>query len=221
MPTRAQENIAAGNGEHGDRLAGSGQHDTRLHEQERKVDAQNKADLVDRAFRAYTEMVARLWDAGQVLAALELETLWREPAGGLPLPEEPAPRTKELGPMVEFDAARDAPGRARRMVILALRSRGCRGALVSDGALVVTELAANAVLHARSPFSVSVSLRDAMLRIAVADRRPLIGTWADHGLIPRQGHGLGLIDTLCTRWGTEIVADGKVVWAELRLSSSS
>lgn len=117
----------------------------------------------------------------------------------------------------EFVATREAPGRARRMLVATLRRKGYGDTLVHDAALVLTELAANAVLHGGSPFSVSISLKASKLRIAVGDRSPLTGALAVHGLTPRAGRGLGLIDTVSTRWGTTIVSDGKVVWAELQV----
>ena len=42
------------------------------------------AGRTGRPVRAYGEMVALLWDAGDVLAAIDLETLWNELSGELP-----------------------------------------------------------------------------------------------------------------------------------------
>ena len=116
----------------------------------------------------------------------------------------------------EFLAERDAPGRARRLVAVALRLRGHDRALVDHATLVLSELATNAVLHAGSPFAVKVRLDHATLRIAVRDASPL-SELRGGGLVPRAGHGLGLIEALATRWGVEGGSDGKVVWAELRV----
>jgi anti-sigma regulatory factor (Ser/Thr protein kinase) len=117
----------------------------------------------------------------------------------------------------EFGAEREAPGQARRMLVAALRRGGCDERLIQDAALVLTELAANAVLHACSPFSVSVSSGDSTLRIVVGDSRPLDSVRAGRELIPRPGRGLGLIDAVSACWGTSGASGGKVVWAELRL----
>ena len=100
---------------------------------------------------------------------------------------------------------------------MALRGRGYDDALIQDAALLVTELAANAVVHAASSFSVSVSLHDSMLRIDVADGRPMTAGRACQEWVPRKGRGLGLIDAICARWGTVMAAEGKVVWGELQL----
>ena len=116
----------------------------------------------------------------------------------------------------EHDAERDSPGRARHLVVAALREWGHDETLVENAALVLSELATNAVVHAGSPFSVAVRVEDSTLRVAVQDASPLAaGVSEERGLIPRTGHGLGLIDELSTRWGVESTPDGKVVWAEL------
>jgi anti-sigma regulatory factor (Ser/Thr protein kinase) len=123
----------------------------------------------------------------------------------------------------EFAAERDSPGRARHLVVGTLRQRGHDDdILVEDTALIVSELATNAVVHAGSPFSVTVHVNDSTLRVAVQDARPLAATVSEEGLIeegliPRTGHGLGLIDEISTRWGVESTPGGKVVWAELSL----
>jgi hypothetical protein len=115
----------------------------------------------------------------------------------------------------EFPAERDSPRRARRLVAAALWERGCDQALVDDVALVLTELASNAVLHTRLSFSISAQERDSMLRVAVRDGIPLDATKPNGGLIQRPAHGLDLIDAISTRWGVERAPGGKVVWAEL------
>lgn len=160
---------------------------------------------------------------GQVFAAHELEMLWGDLAGDRILESDPPPADSSAAHphrichAVEFDAARNSPGEARRKVVMALRGRGYDDALIEDAALLVTELAANAVVHAESPFSVSVSSRDSMLRIDVADCGPMAADRTSQEWLPRQGHGLGLIDAICVRWGTDMAAEGKVVWGELQL----
>jgi anti-sigma regulatory factor (Ser/Thr protein kinase) len=126
--------------------------------------------------------------------------------------------------LAEFAAERDSPGRARHLVVAALQRWGLDEALVGDAALVLSELSTNAVVHAGSRFTVAVRVEDSTLRIAVQDARPLAETTSGQGepmasgqggLIPRMGHGLGLIEKISTRWGVESVPGGKVVWAEL------
>lgn len=86
-------------------------------------------------------------------------------------------------------------------------------------ALVVSELATNAVLHARTPFEVRVKVGDGHVRVEVHDgtgRRPVRRYFSDQAT---SGRGLRLIETLCRAWGVEPDADGagKTVWAEVSL----
>ncbi len=139
--------------------------------------------------------------------------------------EIPLTRDRERGAeremIAEFATELDSPGRARRLVVAALHQWG-HESLVDDAALVLSELATNAVLHARSPFSVVVRKQRSGLRIAVGDEQPLSTSAREQGLTARAGHGLSLIDVLCTRWGveegtgeSEEASEKKVVWAEL------
>jgi anti-sigma regulatory factor (Ser/Thr protein kinase) len=88
---------------------------------------------------------------------------------------------------------------------------------VEELAVVVSELATNAVRHARSPFSVSVEV-DGYVRVEVEDHSletptPRVAAPTDAG-----GRGLTIIDAFCDRWGTEIEAHTKCVWCERDLS---
>ncbi len=116
---------------------------------------------------------------------------------------------------VEFAVERASPGRARRLALSVLSEWGCSPSLMRDAAVVVSELATNAVLHAASSFSLSVTLEDSLLRIAVHDASPLSVTMHDGGLSPQPTHGLGLVEALSLRWGAEGTTQGKAVWAEL------
>jgi MEDS: MEthanogen/methylotroph, DcmR Sensory domain len=113
-----------------------------------------------------------------------------------------------------FLRARGAPRAVRHFVAGTLREWGepwADGPLAVDAAIVATELASNAVVHARSDFTVIVSRRPDAVRIAVRDGRP-------HGapLPAAAGHGLDLVNTVAARWGAEpLAAGGKLVWAEL------
>ncbi len=125
-----------------------------------------------------------------------------------------APSAMKL--LAEFAAERASPRQARRLVLSALVEWGCSLILLQDAAVVVSELATNAVLHAASSFSLSVTLEDSLLRIAVHDARSLSVTVRGGGLNSQPTHGLGLVEALSLRWGAEGTAQGKAVWAELR-----
>lgn len=225
-----------------------------------------------RPVRAYGEMVALLWDAGLVNAAVQLEEMWASlglahpfslfcsypissvtgdghleafaevcrlhgsVVGDWPLPS----RTKAPGRAASgrtapgrtapggtapdsaapardtasraFGLSGDAPAAARHFAVDAVRRLGAAG-LADDTALVVTELAANAVVHAQTGFTVTVTAAPDVLRISVRDSSPPPAA----GLPPRPLHGLGAVDALASRWGVEPLGhSGKLVWAELR-----
>ncbi|MET7271651.1 ATP-binding protein [Streptomyces flaveolus] len=91
-------------------------------------------------------------------------------------------------------------------------------------ALVVGELAANAVTHGRVPgrdFRLTLTVGDgSTLRVEVADARgerlPSVGAPAAED---DAGRGLLLVDALVDRWGVEPrPPSGKTVWACLKLA---
>jgi anti-sigma regulatory factor (Ser/Thr protein kinase) len=86
--------------------------------------------------------------------------------------------------------------------------------LVGDAEIVITELAANAVLHARSAFTVTIVWSAGVVRIAVQDSAGGGGP-----LDLKQGHGLSVVAQLARRWGVDRRAGGKVVWAELPVTA--
>jgi DNA-binding NarL/FixJ family response regulator len=91
------------------------------------------------------------------------------------------------------------------------------GTVHDEASLVVTELAANAVDHARSSFHVHLVLTHAALRIEVRDRGTGTPEPQTIGRSQERGRGLHLVSALATSWGVEDARGGKVVWAELAL----
>jgi hypothetical protein len=161
------------------------------------------------------ELAGYLLDAGQDDGAAVLiataahrrpfgtEGLHRSVIGGWP----PAAGATRI-----FALSADAPAAARHFAVDAVR-RLAAADLADDAALVVTELAANAVVHARSGFTVDLAAGPDTLRIAVRDASPLP---PGAGLPAGPLHGLGAVDTLASRWGVEPLGpSGKSVWVEL------
>ena len=114
-----------------------------------------------------------------------------------------------------FRCGDHGPAEARGFVTGTLSAWGYPE-LVDDAAVIATELAANAVLHARTDFTVTISRRpDGAVRVAVRDsslepprqRRP--------APLDSSGRGLGLVAAMATGWGADLLPDGKVVWAQL------
>jgi anti-sigma regulatory factor (Ser/Thr protein kinase) len=81
-------------------------------------------------------------------------------------------------------------------------------------ALLVSELATNAVRHARTSFVVAVSI-DAKVHAEIRDRSPLPPRLAaaPDPLAPG-GRGLVLVDELAVAWGYQLTPEGKTVWFE-------
>ena len=84
---------------------------------------------------------------------------------------------------------------------------------------MVSELATNAVVHARSAFSVGIRVVPAqqLVRLSVRDASPIMSTVGSRAA--RAGWGLTLVAGFAKRWGIDTSPDAKVVWAELSLPS--
>jgi MEDS: MEthanogen/methylotroph, DcmR Sensory domain len=210
-----------------------------------------RAGQPDRPVRAYGEIVALLWDAGLVNAAVQLEEMWdslgqrypfslfcsypassvsggahleafaevcrlhRSVVGGWPSPAAAAAPAAPAATRA-FALSGDAPAAARHFAVDAVRRLGAAD-LSDDAALVVTELAANAVLHAHTGFTVDLAVGPDVLRISVRDAGSLPPGPAGLRLPAAPLHGLGAVDTLASRWGVDRLGQaGKSVWVELR-----
>ena len=104
----------------------------------------------------------------------------------------------------------------RRMVVVALEAADLHD-LVTAASLVVSELATNAVLHARTPFVVRLRVRRTVLRIEVQDGSRAAPVMRHFSNQATSGRGLRLVDGLSRAWGVDPVSGpaGKVVWAEI------
>jgi hypothetical protein len=132
----------------------------------------------------------------------------------------------------------DAPGRPSqvwsvRSVTPQPRSvsdvrREVRGQLLAWGAedyewmvsQLLTEVTTNVVLHARTPFDVTISYRAGTLRCEVSDasRQPPRRRW--HSTEATTGRGVNLLEELSDSWGVQERSDGqhrvgKTVWFEV------
>lgn len=109
-----------------------------------------------------------------------------------------------------FEADPSAIGAARSFVT----SRdGVEGELADSLALVTSELASNAVLHARTPFVVRVGEVDGQVRVSVFDHSVRLPERRPLGPDAVTGRGLAIIESLADVWGVEVVDGGKWVWA--------
>lgn len=107
----------------------------------------------------------------------------------------------------------------------ALIAAGVTPAVTARAVLVVNEMVANVVRHARTEFTVSVSVDADTVRLEVFDRdtRPpaLMGLDSES----TSGRGLHIVAGTASDWGWQTAAaedgvSGKIVWAELARDES-
>lgn len=114
---------------------------------------------------------------------------------------------------IELPSDPTSPSLARRAV-----HQACEGLAVDlDAVLLCTsEVVTNALLHGIPPMELEVSIGDSWVRIAVHDR--------GRGDVERRrqvrpdtlsGRGLGIVEMLASRWGSEHTAGGKAIWFEI------
>jgi anti-sigma regulatory factor (Ser/Thr protein kinase) len=125
--------------------------------------------------------------------------------------------TFDAVPSVELPADRTAPSKARHFVIDTLQGWEAPSSVVDDSALLVSELVTNAILHAHSAPVVEVMRSDDTLRCVVRDASVALPRKRNYSIEAVTGRGLALVDALATRWGTDVIDDGKCVWFEVSL----
>jgi anti-sigma regulatory factor (Ser/Thr protein kinase) len=113
-----------------------------------------------------------------------------------------------------FPADHGSVADARRFVRQSLAAWAA-DAYAWTATLVVSELATNAVLHARTAFGVSLQLADDRLRVEVTDGTTRPPRQRGYAVDATTGRGLSLLHDLAGQVGVEVGRDGKTVWCEL------
>ncbi|CAN5841069.1 hypothetical protein BH24ACT2_BH24ACT2_08170 [soil metagenome] len=111
-------------------------------------------------------------------------------------------------------------GEARSFVRDALAATDAPAAVVDSAVLLISELATNVTLHARTDLQVSIRFEDDTLWGEVKDwnsRLPQPCT-APEGATT--GRGLALVESLAHRWGIDQDDGGKTVWFSLKVDRS-
>jgi CheY-like chemotaxis protein/anti-sigma regulatory factor (Ser/Thr protein kinase) len=124
-------------------------------------------------------------------------------------------RTASRHETARFEADLQTVPLARDFVRRCLADWGA-GHLVDEASLVVTELAANAVLHAGTPYEVRVSRSDGAVRIEVADSDAGTPEPQPFSAVAEDGRGIVIVSALSASWGIDALPRGKITWAELR-----
>lgn len=87
---------------------------------------------------------------------------------------------------------------------------------VDDVLLLVSEVVANACLHAGGPSSLLLRCAAGRLRIEVTDASPVVPALRVPADPARPGgHGMLIVQRLARDWGSEPVDGGKCVWLEV------
>jgi anti-sigma regulatory factor (Ser/Thr protein kinase) len=103
----------------------------------------------------------------------------------------------------------------RRSLRTLLTGWGVAADAVDDALLVVEELIANVVDHARTRFQLAVRLTGRVLHVAVRDcggGLPHVQPFDPDAV---RGRGLQVIARVAQRWGYDPHEHGKTVWADL------
>jgi len=108
---------------------------------------------------------------------------------------------------------------ARRFVTDAVIDAGATD-LVDDARLLVSELATNAVVHARTEFSVTVHAGSGGVHVEVQDGDDRVPARAANApgrgdARAESGRGMQLLDAAATDWGYRQLDHGKSVWFRL------
>ncbi|MET0424604.1 MAG: ATP-binding protein, partial [Actinoplanes sp.] len=115
----------------------------------------------------------------------------------------------------------ETPALARNLVTDACAAWG-RSDVLHLARLVMSELAGNAVQHARTPIVAVVARRGDGLHLAVCDRDPRLPRLIEAPTDPpgrlwdTPGQGLRTVRAAAAAWGVLPTADGKIVWATVR-----
>ena len=86
---------------------------------------------------------------------------------------------------------------------------------VANAELLVSELVTNAVVHASSSPVVDIHVTPAIVRVEVRDDDSTLPELRAPDPQRVGGSGMYLVDQIASRWGVDLVEQGKVVWFEL------
>lgn len=116
-----------------------------------------------------------------------------------------------------FDGAPASVSAARQFARTALDAAAVPEPPLEDAVLLTSEVASNAVQHARTPFEVVVRADTERVRIEVLDSDPTVPSPVRAGSHATSGRGLSIVQRIASDWGVEMIGPGKRVWFELRV----
>lgn len=104
--------------------------------------------------------------------------------------------------------------RIRRFAVDACRTSAA-GVDCDTVALLVSEVATNALVHGTGEVKVRIVPGPPGVRVEVLDGSPALPALRTATALDEGGRGIALVEALSTAWGSEATADGKTVWFEL------
>ena len=108
------------------------------------------------------------------------------------------------------DAQVEGVSRVHIAQALAQDASPCR---VDDVVAAVSELVANAVVHARSELTVLLEKWQHMIVVAVEDFSQVPPVVQDVDHFAESGRGLQIVESVADHWGYDLTDTGKRVWA--------
>lgn len=115
---------------------------------------------------------------------------------------------------LELPSVPASVARVRRYAADACAARGFDGDY-DTLALLVSEIATNALVHGSGRVRVRVLGSGGRVRIEITDGSTAAPRPQRAGTDAEGGRGLALVDALSAAWGTRPLPDGKTVWFEL------
>jgi anti-sigma regulatory factor (Ser/Thr protein kinase) len=109
--------------------------------------------------------------------------------------------------------------RVRTFVTAALERHNL-SSLDGDLAVVVSELATNALRHASTEFTVTLEGGPDAVTVLVRDGSPNLPVLNAPDALSLTGRGLQMVEWLSKDWGVRCDASGKTVWASFRRPAS-
>lgn len=106
------------------------------------------------------------------------------------------------------------PGQARQWITETLTREGLRP-LAETVALLVSEIATNAILHADTEITVEAHGRRDGVRVTVSDDDVHLPSMAALDVEATTGRGMHVVDQLADEWGVYLRPGGKTVWFNL------
>ena len=103
----------------------------------------------------------------------------------------------------------------RHSLRILLTGWGLAADIVDDALLVVEELVANVVDHARTRFQLVVRLTGSVLHVAVRDSAAGLPRVRPFDPGAARGRGLQVVATLAQQWGYDPHEHGKTIWVNL------